>query len=229
MLKNGKSPRPEGRPDGWPLYRKLLAGAPDGSVTICSIGFLTCLAQLLESPPDDLSPLDGVELVRRKVARAVVMGGAFADAAEPEYNFAMDPKAVLAFFRLWPREVEIVFSPAEVGDAIDYPPAQVVADIDWTDRHPIKQVYQRCDCATGQRMWDPLAVIQAVEGDAAFAMGERGTIEVTEDARTVFLPSPSGNCRRQLPGNPAWNAAMLEKIRAFTREKCNLSHPFRVK
>ena len=91
--------------------------------------------------------LDGVELVRRKVARAVVMGGAFADAAEPEYNFAMDPKAVLAFFRLWPREVEIVFSPAEVGDAIDYPPAQVVADIDWTDRHPIKQVYQRCDCA----------------------------------------------------------------------------------
>ena len=140
-----------------------------------------------------------------------------------------DPKAVLAFVRLWPREVEIVFSPAEVGDAIDYPPAQVVADIDWTDRHPIKQVYQRCDCATGQRMWDPLAVIQAVEGDAAFAMGERGTVEVTEDARTVFLPSPSGNCRRQLPGNPAWNAAMLEKIRAFTREKCNLSHPFRVK
>ena len=62
--------------------------------------------------------LDGVELVRRKVARAVVMGGAFADAAEPEYNFAMDPKAVLAFFRLWPREVEIAFSPAEVGDAI---------------------------------------------------------------------------------------------------------------
>ena len=223
------APRPEGRPDGWLLYRKLLAGASDGSVTICSIGFLTCLAQLLESPPDDLSQLDGVELVRRKVARAVVMGGAFADAAEPEYNFAMDPKAVLAFFRLWPREVEIVFSPAEVGDAIDYLPAQVVADIDWTDRHPIKQVYQRCDCATGQRMWDPLAVIQAVEGDAAFAMGERGTIEVTEDARTVFLPSPSGNCRRQLPGNPAWNAAMLEKIRAFTREKCNLSHPFRVK
>ena len=38
----------------------------------------------------------------------------------------------------------------------------------------------------------------AVEGDAAFAMGERGTVEVTEDARTVFLPSPSGNCRRNV-------------------------------
>lgn len=212
-----ESPGPEGRPDGWRLYRKLLAEAPDGSVTICSIGFLTCLAQLLESPPDGLSPLDGVELVKKKVSRAVAMGGAFADAAEPEYNFAMDPASVQTFFRLWPREVEIVFSPAEVGDAIDYPTVQVVADIDWTDRHPIKQVYLQCDCDTGQRMWDPLAVIQAVEGDAAFAIGGRGTVEISGDARTVFIPSPDGNCRRQLPGDPAWNAAMLEKIRAFNR------------
>ena len=114
--------------------------------------------------------------------------------------------------------IKALASGGVAADAIDYPPALVVADIDWTDRHPIKQVYQRCDCDTDQRMWDPLAVIQAVEGDTAFSMGERGTVEVTEEARTVFIPSPSGNCRRQLPGNPAWNAAMLEKIRAFTRE-----------
>ena len=120
---------PGDRPDGAALYRRLLADAPDGSVTICSIGFLTALAQLLESPPDGLSPLGGAELVRRKVARAVVMGGAFADGAEPEYNFAMDPESARTFFRLWPRDVEIVFSPAEVGDAIDYPPALVVSDL----------------------------------------------------------------------------------------------------
>ncbi len=28
---------------------------------------------------------------------------------------------------------------------------------------------------------------------------------------------PVGNCRRQLPGDAAWNAAMLEKIRSFNR------------
>ena len=156
------APGPGGRPDGWVLYRRLLAGQPDGSVTICSIGFLTCLAQLLESPPDDLSPLGGAELVRRKVARAIVMGGAFAKDAEPEYNFAMDPEAVRTFFRLWPRDVDVVFSTAEVGDAIDYPPALVLSDIGPTDRHPIRQVYLQCDCDTGQRMWDPLAVVQAV-------------------------------------------------------------------
>lgn len=208
---------PGARPDGAALYRRLLADAPDGSVTVCSIGFLTALAQLLESPPDGLSPLGGAELVRRKVARAVVMGGAFAKDAEPEYNFAMDPEAVRTFFRLWPRDVEIVFSPAEVGDAIDYPPALVVSDLDWTDRHPIKQVYLQCDCDTGQRMWDALAAVQAVEGDAAFSLGGRGIVELSSDGRTVFVPSPAGNSRRQLPGDAAWNAAMLEKIRSFNR------------
>ena len=210
-------PVPGGRPDGWLLYRRLLAGQPDGSVCICSIGFLTCLAQLLESPPDDVSPLGGAELVRRKVARAIVMGGAFAEGSEPEYNFAVDPASALTFFRLWPREVPLVFSPAEVGDAIDYPTAKVVSDIDWTDRHPIKQVYLQCHCDTGQRMWDPLAIIQAVEGDGPFSLGEPGTVELTEAAGTAFVPSPEGNCRRQLPGDTDWNAAMLERIRAFNR------------
>ena len=211
------APGPDGRPDGWVLYRRLLAGQPDGSVTICSIGFLTCLAQLLESPPDDLSPLGGAELVRRKVARAVVMGGAFAKDAEPEYNFAMDPEAVRTFFRLWPRDVDVVFSTAEVGDAIDYPPALVLSDIGPTDRHPIRQVYLQCDCDTGQRMWDPLAVVQAVEGDAPFALGDRGTVEIAPDGGASFARVPDGNCRRQLPGDASWNASMLEKIRSFNR------------
>lgn len=211
------APGPDGRPDGWVLYRRLLAGQPDGSVTICSIGFLTCLAQLLESPPDDLSPLGGAELVRRKVARAIVMGGTFAKDAEPEYNFAMDPEAVRTFFRRWPRDVDVVFSTAEVGDAIDYPPALVLSDIGPTDRHPIRQVYLQCDCDTGQRMWDPLAVVQAVEGDAPFALGDRGTVEIAPDGGASFARVPDGNCRRQLPGDAAWNASMLEKIRSFNR------------
>ena len=54
-------------PDGWKLYRQLLASQPDHSVSICSLGFVSCLTQLLASEPDDLSPLSGVELVRQKV------------------------------------------------------------------------------------------------------------------------------------------------------------------
>ena len=50
-------------PDGWQLYRRLLAAQPDHSVSIVSTGFVTCLAQLLQSEGDDYSPLSGVELV----------------------------------------------------------------------------------------------------------------------------------------------------------------------
>lgn len=46
-------------PDGWQLYRRLLAAQPDHSVSICSVGFTTCLAQLLESVGDANSPAVG--------------------------------------------------------------------------------------------------------------------------------------------------------------------------
>ncbi len=50
------------------LFR-LLDAQPDYSVSIVSIGFVTCLAQLLLSTPDSYSSLSSVELVRRKCWR----------------------------------------------------------------------------------------------------------------------------------------------------------------
>lgn len=61
--------------DGWQLYRKLLASQADNSVSIVSVGFFTCLAQLLESAPDSYSPLSGIELVSHKVKCLYLMGG----------------------------------------------------------------------------------------------------------------------------------------------------------
>ncbi|MBO7539884.1 MAG: hypothetical protein J6T44_11435 [Prevotella sp.] len=62
-------------PDGWRLYRRLLAAQPDRSVSIVSVGFVTCLAQLLASEADEYSSLSGVELVRRKVKCIYLQGG----------------------------------------------------------------------------------------------------------------------------------------------------------
>jgi len=200
-------------PDGWRLYRQLLAAQPDHSVSIVSTGFVTALAQLLKSEGDSYSPLDGVELVRSKVRCLYVMGGVFGESEEPDFNFAQGITFAQTFFDLWPQEVDMVFSPMEVGQEIDYTPEQVVSDIAWTDRHPIKQVYMRCNCNTGQRMWDPLAVIHAVEGDTVFSLSERGTVRFTDRAETLFTPSATGNCRYQLPGDTEWNARMLRKIR----------------
>ncbi|KLU87107.1 hypothetical protein MAPG_06112 [Magnaporthiopsis poae ATCC 64411] len=54
------------------LYRRLLAAAADGSVTVASVGFLANLSALLNSTAaDGHSPLAGPELVAAKVAELV--------------------------------------------------------------------------------------------------------------------------------------------------------------
>ena len=204
-------------PEGWKLYRQLLASQPDHSVSICSLGFVSCLTQLLASEPDDLSPLSGVELVRQKVKCLYLMAGIFTSSEEPEYNFLQAPEFAKKFFELWPRDIDAVFSPMEVGNEIEYKPETVISDISRTDIHPIKQVYMNYNCDTGQKMWDPMTLIQAVEGDAMFSLSERGIVSLTSKIGTSFTPSATGNHRYQKPGSKAWCDKMLEKIRSYTQ------------
>ena len=67
-------------------------------------------------------------------------------------------------------------------------------------------------------MWDPMAVINAVEGNDVFTLSQRGTVSLTPQAETIFTPDATGNCRYQRPGSTNWNNSMLEKIR-----KANIS------
>ena len=124
-------------PDGWKLHRQLLASQPDHSVSICSLGFVTCLAELLESVADEYSPLNGVELVRQKVKRLYLVGGNFHTPPVAEYNIEASFEFANVFFNLWPKDVDILFSPAEVGDELYYTGAIIIDDISWTDVHPI--------------------------------------------------------------------------------------------
>ena len=203
-------------PDGWQLYRRLLAEQPDRSVSIVSVGFVTCLAQLLASGADEYSSLSGVELVRRKVKCIYLQGGVFGEAVEPDYNFKAAINFSLKFFELLPKEVNIVFSPGEVGDPLDYRPELVISDLSWTDHHPIKWTYQFLNCNTGQKMWDPQAIINAVEGDDFYKLSERGFVTLTPNGETLFTPDPKGNCRYQYPGDPVWCDTVLKYIRLMS-------------
>ena len=199
--------------ESYKLYRKLLSEQPDHSVTIASIGFVTSLARLLESGPDEYSSLNGVELVRAKVKQIYAMGGVFGESVEPDYNFSAAIDFSLKFFELLPKEVDIIFSPGEVGDPLDYRPETVIADMGWTDTHPIKWIYQFLNCDTGQKMWDPQAVIHAVEGDSFYKLSERGWVTLTPKGETLFTPDTKGNARYQYPGDPVWCDMVLKYIR----------------
>ena len=202
--------------EGYKLYRKLLAAQPDKSVTIASVGFVTCLARLMESGPDEYSPLSGLDLLQKKVKAIYLMGGVFGKSDQHDYNFTAAIDYSLRFFRDLPRDIDIVFSPGEVGDPLYYSAETIISDMDWTDAHPIKWIYEFLNEDKFQKMWDPLAVIQAVEGDELFNLSERGWVELTPTGETNFTPDPKGNARYQLPGDARWSKAMLNYIRLMS-------------
>lgn len=204
-------------PDGWKLYRHLLAGQADHSVSVCLLGFPTALSHLLESQPDKYSPLNGVDLVRKKVAALYVMGGHWGEGRmDGGYNLVSMPKATEDFFHLWPKEVTVYFSPSIVGQGINYERDSVIRDISWTDFHPIKQIYVNYDCNTGQCMWDILPVMQAVEGNDRFSLSEPGYVNFVRVDSMPFVPDSLGNCRYQLAGDKGWNEAVLRDLRKVT-------------
>jgi hypothetical protein len=66
-------------PSAIEVYRRALAEAEDGSVTILTVGEVNVIPRLLDSPADEVSPLTGYQLVARKCSRIVSMG--------PPYNW----------------------------------------------------------------------------------------------------------------------------------------------
>lgn len=207
-------------PDGYVLYRRLLANAPDGSVTIMLTGIASTIANLLTSSADQYSPLTGVELVRRKVKRLYFMATKLEPGSElevsPGYNIMMHPEAASTLLEMWPDDVDVIISPSAPGNMVEYAPDQVISDIYWTDLHPIKQIYMRFDCNTGQRMWDPMLPLQEIEGESLIALSPRGHLTFSNN-KVSFTADPDGNYRYQIAGDDAWAQRMLNLIRASNR------------
>lgn len=72
------------------LYRRILAAASDRSVTLACIAPLFQVREFLRSGPDEVSPLDGAALARRKLAEVIMMGGHErpGEQSRPETNFS---------------------------------------------------------------------------------------------------------------------------------------------
>jgi hypothetical protein len=79
-------------PEAVDQYRMILAGQPDNSVVILSIGYLTNLRDLINSGPDRHSDLAGQQLVEQKVRLWVCMGGQFTSDAKPIYDGTRKPQ-----------------------------------------------------------------------------------------------------------------------------------------
>lgn len=100
-------------PETVDLYRKILGSADDTSITIVTVGPLKNIERLLKSKPDQNSPLNGSDLISKKVKEFVIMGGKFPK-GENEWNFDGNMLGVTKFV-IDNLKVPIVFSGFELG------------------------------------------------------------------------------------------------------------------
>lgn len=208
-------------PEGYKFYRKLLSEAEDHSVVVVAIGMMTCLSQLFESGPDEFSPLDGTELFGLKVKAVYVQAGHF-DGNDnlSGYNMRTASAAAAVFYDKLPRNVDLVLSPTNVGEMMDYTSRDILTDLSYTNLNPIKTVYTQFDCEVGQRMWDTNCVVNAVLGDGEYNLSPRGWVRYVdrgEASQMIFTPDPEGNARYQLPGDTYFAEEKVMDIRRHTR------------
>jgi inosine-uridine nucleoside N-ribohydrolase len=177
-------------PDAVDVYRKILSGQPDRSVTIVTVGFLTNLGNLLNSLPDDNSPLSGKELVQKKVKKLVSMAGRFPKGRE--FNIYIDSTASKSVFENWPGEV--IFTGFEIGWEIRTGLRLIKSP---AQNSPVKDVFRisiplSAEDKNGRMSWDETAVLIGVYGTEGFFDTRRGTILVNSDGSNGWKDDPSG-------------------------------------
>lgn len=172
------------------LYRQLLAGQPDRSVTIISVGFFTNLAQLLDSQPDAFSTLSGKELIRKKVKQLVSMAAGLPEGKDRfhEYNVHVDAKASQKVFAEW--NTPMLLSGFEIGNKIHTGiPLINNASI---QNSPVKDAYRialTADKNTKGRMsWDQTAVLVAIRGVEPYFSSRKLNFNITDDGTNILIP-----------------------------------------
>lgn len=144
--------------DALRLYRRLLAEATE-PVEILEIGFHQVTGALMNSPADDISPLTGVELVRRKVKKFWVMAGKWDEDGGKEYNFCNTRRTsdgAAVFCEKCP--VPVTFLGWEVGH-------HVITGGKLSEDDFLYLALKDHGSENGRHSWDPMLVMLALVGD----------------------------------------------------------------
>ncbi len=171
------------------LYRRLLA-ASEEPVELVEIGYPQVLAALLQSTPDEYSPLDGETLVRGKVRKLWMMAGNWEHERGRENNFCRNARSRAGGAYVcahWP--TPITFLGWEVGST-------VISGGKITDSEDLLgQAYADIGFSQGRSSWDPMLCLLACIGDEGEAGYDivRGVASVDpESGDNTFVPSSDG-------------------------------------
>jgi inosine-uridine nucleoside N-ribohydrolase len=198
-------------PGATEVYRKVLASQPDKTVTIITVGFLTNLSALLQSPPDKYSKLNGKELVKHKVKQLVCMAGRFP--AGSEFNVNRDAAASQFVFTNW--ETPVLFSGVEIGLKIKT--GLPLVNNKAIKNSPVKDVFRFCipldpQDSAGRMSWDETAVLIAVKGYSPWYRIEKGKMIVAEDGSNTWIKEPSPHSYLVELQSPAIVQQLINKL-----------------
>ena len=160
------------------LLRKTLVLNRAGKVTLVVVGSCVNLGALIESEADEYSSLCGVELMREKVDKVVLMGGLFADEPTPEYNIKTDISSAQVTFEKCP--VPIVISHFDVG-------LRTFSGSKMLEREPQNPAAESYRFHVGgkRHSWDPIAAFYAIYGTCGVFDDSRcGKVTVDDEGIT---------------------------------------------
>ena len=151
------------------LYRHLLSKAEDDSVVIVAVGLLTALRKLLESKKDDVSPLNGKELVKRKVKKLITMGIGTYPEAIAQFNWRMDWESAQLVIHNWPTPLVVQSYGTEflTGNTLS---------IKTPESNPVRMCYETYlgTPRKGNASWDPITALYAVRGSEPYLDEKHG-------------------------------------------------------
>lgn len=202
--------------DATALLRRQLAAQADNSVVMATIGPLSNIRFLLESPPDAVSPLCGRELLNRKVRRICCMGGYFSNdfggredtPVNGEFNIVSD--ILSAQIMVEQAQVPIVFIPWEAGAAV-ITGSRLLEQAD--SENPVYRSYELF-CNQPRESWDLCTVLYAVYPEApCWGLSPPGEVLIMDSGITLFQEKADGSHRilqvRDAAMAKKWLDAML--------------------
>jgi inosine-uridine nucleoside N-ribohydrolase len=183
-------------PDAVALLRKTLSADKEGNIKIVAIGPLRVMRMLLDSGPDQISPLSGKELIEKKVSELVVMGGYFPEPGyeiflgdmklEAEFNIVGDIPSAQKVLNGWPTSIS--FCPYEIG-------YEILTGSEFIKNNPDSPVSIAYNiyCGGNRESWDLATVLYAVRGSGDYwNLSEYGSITIDQDGVSTWKNEKNG-------------------------------------
>ena len=172
------------------LLRKQLANSEDKSVTLITLGQFNNVEKLRISLPDDLSPLNGQDLMEQKIEKIVSMGGMFLEnkddyknnydgreyniisAISPARSFVSNMKTIPFIFVDWFCGYDVITFQEYVNE--------------FKDKKPVSYSYYLFSKG-GRESWDLITTMYAfMPKSKAFRLVGPGKVNISEDGTTTF-------------------------------------------